>query len=487
MPELGYEEPVRVCVACASEIEATARGVDMQALNACLAATHKPNVKGFVAPVLLAAQPERERQPGAVPAPPRASGPAAIDTSGNVAAGLRTLSLGDGFGVCLRKRFAILTPSGVLALTSVVGAASRGAAAEAADVVDARQVHYQFIRTVEEIAAAEDITSTLEADPKTHFGVEGVRVHWTTGEVTELYCFPEVLLRKHITAVQAAQPPAARALLEAPTGSGAAETKTPDAAAAGSDEAERWSRPQPVPSEHMLLSLHAQSTLVEARKAREIQRWKELSALRRTTVSWGQPKHVQLMEKLWATFLPTSPSEASPTFPGVRSPVWKELGFQGDDPLTDFRSMGELSLHCLIYVAETYPANVKAIREAEAGMPDVSRHYPLAAAIINCVSMVSEFLLTDAVVSAATSVAELPPVPAAVLRDGLADIAMPRFEETVAFCILALDRLWHLNRASYFDFPKILASVKAALLRFASARPVSFVVLRERMTSASWS
>lgn len=34
------------------------------------------------------------------------------------------------------------------------------------------------------------------------------------------------------------------------------------------------------------------------------------------------------------------------------SPQWKEIGFQGEDPATDFRGMGILGLQCLLYLAE---------------------------------------------------------------------------------------------------------------------------------------
>lgn len=35
---------------------------------------------------------------------------------------------------------------------------------------------------------------------------------------------------------------------------------------------------------------------------------------------------------------------------------WKEVGFQGDDPATDFRGMGLLGLENLLFFARTYPA-----------------------------------------------------------------------------------------------------------------------------------
>ena len=34
---------------------------------------------------------------------------------------------------------------------------------------------------------------------------------------------------------------------------------------------------------------------------------------------------------------------------------WKDIGFQGKDPRTDFRGGGHLSLLCLLYMIENYP------------------------------------------------------------------------------------------------------------------------------------
>lgn len=36
---------------------------------------------------------------------------------------------------------------------------------------------------------------------------------------------------------------------------------------------------------------------------------------------------------------------------------WKDIGFQGKDPRTDFRGGGHLSLLCLLYLVENYRAD----------------------------------------------------------------------------------------------------------------------------------
>ena len=44
--------------------------------------------------------------------------------------------------------------------------------------------------------------------------------------------------------------------------------------------------------------------------------------------------------------MPSTPLEARKT------KQWQDIGFQGNNPATDFRGMGVLSLHCLLYVVQ---------------------------------------------------------------------------------------------------------------------------------------
>jgi hypothetical protein len=69
---------------------------------------------------------------------------------------------------------------------------------------------------------------------------------------------------------------------------------------------------------------------------------------------------------------------------------WKRLGFQGNDPFTDFRSAGKLSVDVLIHFAETYPDKYKDTMKRSMGNGSVETSYPFACAAINVV-----FMLTD--------------------------------------------------------------------------------------------
>lgn len=55
------------------------------------------------------------------------------------------------------------------------------------------------------------------------------------------------------------------------------------------------------------------------------------------------PEHEKMLMDLWTTLYPDQKLEARVC------KQWKLLGFQGNDPATDFRGMGTLALKHLLY------------------------------------------------------------------------------------------------------------------------------------------
>ena len=78
------------------------------------------------------------------------------------------------------------------------------------------------------------------------------------------------------------------------------------------------------------------------------------------------------------------PSEASCELPSAK---WLQLGFQGDDPATDFRGMGVLGLQNLVYFGEHYPEVFQRLVSKQR-----KRDYPLACAGINVTAMLVDLL-----------------------------------------------------------------------------------------------
>lgn len=75
----------------------------------------------------------------------------------------------------------------------------------------------------------------------------------------------------------------------------------------------------------------------------------ECEQLRKSQYDAENPEHETLLLKLWSLLMPYEPLDARVT------KQWQEIGFQGDDPKTDFRGMGILALENLVYFAQEYP------------------------------------------------------------------------------------------------------------------------------------
>lgn len=75
----------------------------------------------------------------------------------------------------------------------------------------------------------------------------------------------------------------------------------------------------------------------------------DVEDLRRTQFDSNNPKHEEKLLKLWSLLVPDS------VLDGRVTKQWQHIGFQGDDPKTDFRGMGLLGLENLLFFAMEYP------------------------------------------------------------------------------------------------------------------------------------
>lgn len=76
----------------------------------------------------------------------------------------------------------------------------------------------------------------------------------------------------------------------------------------------------------------------------------ECEELRQTQYDSDNPSHEGQLLRLWDLLMPYDPLDARIT------KQWQDIGFQGDDPKTDFRGMGILGLKNLVYFAQEYPS-----------------------------------------------------------------------------------------------------------------------------------
>lgn len=73
-----------------------------------------------------------------------------------------------------------------------------------------------------------------------------------------------------------------------------------------------------------------------------------IEELRRTQFDSNNPEHENKLLKLWSLLVPNEALESRVT------KQWQHIGFQGDDPKTDFRGMGILGLENLLFFATEY-------------------------------------------------------------------------------------------------------------------------------------
>lgn len=117
-----------------------------------------------------------------------------------------------------------------------------------------------------------------------------------------------------------------------------------------------------------------------------------------TTFQANSPEHEVFLQKYFQAAIPAVSGSTRQTLPqGRRDPRWKLLGFQDEDPRTDFRGGGLLSLKCLIWMTNAnLPRVARLIRESRGeGDLDADQWYPFAAAVINVCFELSNWLLLD--------------------------------------------------------------------------------------------
>lgn len=95
--------------------------------------------------------------------------------------------------------------------------------------------------------------------------------------------------------------------------------------------------------------------------------------------------HQDALKQLWRLAYPNR------EIPPLKSELWKEMGWQGTDPSTDFRGGGYISLENLIYFAEKYPESFQRLLHKQDGKR-AEWEYPFAVAGINISFMLAQML-----------------------------------------------------------------------------------------------
>ncbi|XP_057984871.1 uncharacterized protein LOC110634970 isoform X2 [Hevea brasiliensis] len=103
----------------------------------------------------------------------------------------------------------------------------------------------------------------------------------------------------------------------------------------------------------------------------------------------SRPDHQEALRALWSATYPDRELH------GLISDQWKEMGWQGRDPSTDFRGAGFISLENLLFFAKTYSTSFQHLLKKQEGKRS-AWEYPFAVAGINITFMIMQMLDLDA-------------------------------------------------------------------------------------------
>ncbi|XP_073260018.1 uncharacterized protein [Populus alba] len=115
------------------------------------------------------------------------------------------------------------------------------------------------------------------------------------------------------------------------------------------------------------------------------QRLQKLQERMRTPFDETRPDHQEALRSLWNAAFPDIPLK------GLISEQWKDMGWQGANPSTDFRGCGFISLENLLFFSRTYPASFHRLLFKQGGQR-ATWEYPFAVAGINVSFMLIQML-----------------------------------------------------------------------------------------------
>ncbi|BDA43952.1 probable engulfment and cell motility protein 3 [Coccomyxa sp. Obi] len=183
------------------------------------------------------------------------------------------------------------------------------------------------------------------------------------------------------------------------------------------------------------------------------------------------PEHVEGLKRLWEHAFPGVPWQ------GVQADKWVDMGWQRNDPSSDFRGAGLIALHNHLHMAQEQPRLFRRLLDKAEGTR-ASWEYPFAVAGVNLTYMLEEvFDLRDKRVGSLIH-DRLPGSAAGRSFLSLLAGSSSVFESVYCMAFEVLDREWLDMKASYMDFPAVMARVQAQLVRALSAQPGSLAELR---------
>jgi len=170
-------------------------------------------------------------------------------------------------------------------------------------------------------------------------------------------------------------------------------------------------------------------------------------------------EHQDALRQLWRLAYPER------EVPPLKSELWKEMGWQGTDPSTDFRGGGYISLENLIFFAKTYPESFQNLLHKQDGTR-AEWEYPFAVAGINISFMLAQMLDLQS---------GKPSTIAGIRFLGFLEGDEMAFDNLYCIAFRMMDAQWLAKRASYMEFNDVLKSTRAQLERELALDDVSSI------------
>ncbi|XP_051122591.1 uncharacterized protein LOC127245629 isoform X2 [Andrographis paniculata] len=160
-------------------------------------------------------------------------------------------------------------------------------------------------------------------------------------------------------------------------------------------------------------------------------------------------EHQEALKALWRAAFPGE------EFHGLISEQWKEMGWQGKDPSTDFRGGGFISLENLLYFARNFPTSFQDLLWKKEG-DRALWEYPFAVAGVNITFMLIQMLDLEAVKPRTLAGAKF-----------LKFLTENESAFDLLYCISfkLMDHLWLAMHASYMDFNAVMKATRHQLER----------------------
>ncbi|RZS19217.1 hypothetical protein BHM03_00051588 [Ensete ventricosum] len=159
--------------------------------------------------------------------------------------------------------------------------------------------------------------------------------------------------------------------------------------------------------------------------------------------------HQEALRALWYATYPNK--ELS----GLISDQWKEMGWQGRDPSTDFRGAGFISLENLLFFAKTFSNSFQRLLNKQCGKR-ATWEYPFAVAGVNITFMIMQMLDLQYSVRYCVNCVLM------ICHDAEDEWA---FDLLYCVAFVIMDKQWLERNASYMEFNEVLKSTRVQLER----------------------